>query len=125
MYDVAKLGEQFDLVLFMGVLYHLRYPLLALDLIHEHVARYLLAFQSMHRGSDELEPVANDYPFEEEEIFNRSSFPRLYFIEQKYSGTTNWWIPNRSCSEALLRSSGYDHQSSGTGSLYLPQRAEG
>jgi tRNA (mo5U34)-methyltransferase len=25
-YDVAKLGEKFDLVLFMGVLYHLRYP---------------------------------------------------------------------------------------------------
>src|SRR3954464_9646849 len=30
-YDVAKLGEQFDVVLFMGVLYHLRHPLLALD----------------------------------------------------------------------------------------------
>ena len=33
-YDVARLGERFDLVLFMGVLYHLRHPLLALDLIH-------------------------------------------------------------------------------------------
>ena len=37
-YDVGALGERFDLVLFMGVLYHLRHPLLALDLIHEHVA---------------------------------------------------------------------------------------
>ena len=36
-YDVAKLGERFDLVLFMGVLYHLRHPLLALDLLYEHV----------------------------------------------------------------------------------------
>ena len=33
--------ETFDLVIFMGVLYHLRHPLLALDLIHEHVARGL------------------------------------------------------------------------------------
>src|SRR4051794_10108242 len=33
-YDVAMLGEKFDIVLFMGVLYHLRHPLLALDLIH-------------------------------------------------------------------------------------------
>ena len=37
-YDVGTLGERFDLVLFLGVLYHLRHPLLALDLIHEHVA---------------------------------------------------------------------------------------
>src|SRR5215208_1707917 len=32
-YDVAALGERFDVVLFLGVLYHLRHPLLALDLI--------------------------------------------------------------------------------------------
>ena len=36
-YDVASLGERFDVVLFMGVLYHLRHPLLALDILCEHV----------------------------------------------------------------------------------------
>ena len=46
----ARSGERFDVVLFMGVLYHLRHPLLALDLIHEHVASDLLVFQSMQRG---------------------------------------------------------------------------
>jgi 2-polyprenyl-3-methyl-5-hydroxy-6-metoxy-1,4-benzoquinol methylase len=51
-YDVATLGERFDLVIFMGVFYHLRHPLLALDLIHEHVARDLLLFQTMQRGSE-------------------------------------------------------------------------
>lgn len=30
-YDVARLGERFDVVLFLGVFYHLRHPLLALD----------------------------------------------------------------------------------------------
>jgi len=45
-YDVGALGERFDVVLFMGVLYHLRHPLLALDLIREHVAGDLLVFQS-------------------------------------------------------------------------------
>ena len=60
---MGALGERFDLVLFMGVLYHLRHPLLALDLIHEHVAGDLLVFQSMQRGSDEVEPVDADYPF--------------------------------------------------------------
>src|ERR1041385_1873265 len=52
-YRVAELEEQFDLVLFMGVLYHLRHPLLALDLLHEHVAADLLVAQSLLRGSKE------------------------------------------------------------------------
>ena len=60
-WDVAALGERFDLVIFMGVLYHLRHPLLALDLIHEHVAKDLLLFQSMQRGSRELIIVQEDY----------------------------------------------------------------
>ena len=41
-YDLAELGEKFDVVLFLGVFYHLRHPLLALDIIHEHVAKDLL-----------------------------------------------------------------------------------
>jgi tRNA (mo5U34)-methyltransferase len=107
-YDVARLGETFDLVLFMGVLYHLRHPLLALDLIHEHVARDLLVFQSMQRGSNQVMPVAPDYPFSETDIFNQPGFPRLHFLEQAYaSDPTNWWVPNRACSEALLRSAGF------------------
>src|SRR5689334_20456106 len=32
-YDLARRSERFDLVLFMGVFYHLRYPLLGLDII--------------------------------------------------------------------------------------------
>src|SRR4051812_32087072 len=54
-YDVALLGEKFDLVIFMGVLYHLRHPLLALDLIREHVAKDLMMFQSLQRGSSEVD----------------------------------------------------------------------
>src|SRR3954454_17634154 len=59
-YDVGALGKRFDVVLFMGVLYHLRHPLLALDLLYEHVAKDLLVFQSMQRGAREVEPVAEN-----------------------------------------------------------------
>jgi tRNA (mo5U34)-methyltransferase len=108
-YDVGVLGERFDIVLFLGVFYHLRHPLLALDLIHEHVARDLLVFQSMQRGSSEIEALEEDYPFGEVELFDRPSFPRMHFVERRYSGDqTNWWVPNRACSEALLRSAGFE-----------------
>ena len=107
-YDVAQLGERFDVVIFMGVLYHLRHPLLALDLIREHVAGDLLVFQSMQRGSGEAGPVANDHDFWVTDIFERPDFPQMYFIENRYAGDpTNWWIPNRACAEAMLRSAGF------------------
>jgi tRNA (mo5U34)-methyltransferase len=107
-YDVAELGEKFDVIIFMGVLYHLRHPLLALDLIREHVAKDLMVFQSMQRGSAELFETEPDYPFNEAEIFDDHDFPCAYFIEKKYSqDPTNWWIPNRSCAEAMLRSAGF------------------
>jgi tRNA (mo5U34)-methyltransferase len=108
-YELAALNEKFDFVIFMGVLYHLRHPLLALDLIHEHVAKDLLLFQSMQRGSADIEPLEADYPFSEKEVFDRSGFPKMHFIEKRYTGDqTNWWVPNRACVEAMLRSSGFE-----------------
>lgn len=107
-YDVAKLGEQFDIVLFLGVLYHLRHPLLALDLIREHAVRDLLVCQSMQRGCSREEQLAEDYPFSETAVFERAGFPRLVFIEHCYAGDdTNWWVPNRACIKAMLRSAGF------------------
>jgi tRNA (mo5U34)-methyltransferase len=107
-YDVGALGERFDLVLFMGVLYHLRHPLLALDLIYEHVADDMLVFQSMQRGSRRVEPLLEDYEFWEMGTFYLPSFPRMHFIEGRYANDqTNWWIPNRACAEAMLRSAGF------------------
>lgn len=108
-YDLAQLGQRFDLVLFMGVFYHLRHPLLALDLIHEHVADDLLVFQSMQRGAEKPAAVASDYPFSETEIFDQAGYPKLHFIEHRYAGDpTNWWAPNAPASAALLRSSGFE-----------------
>jgi|SRR5579883_153693 len=107
-YDVAQLGERFDLVLFMGVLYHLRHPLLALDRLRQHVCRDLLLFQSMLRGVHEAEALADDYPFHEESVFDRPGFPRMCFVERRYAGDpTNWWVPNGACAEAMLRSAGF------------------
>ena len=107
-YDVGALGERFDIVLFIGVLYHLRHPLLALDLIHEHVAADLLVFQSMLRGTDNVLPLEQDYDFLERDIFDGPGFPKLHFIEHSYAhDNTNWWTPNRACAEAMLRSAGF------------------
>jgi len=124
-YDIQALGESFDVVLFMGVLYHLRYPMLALDLIHRHAAKDLLIFQSMLRGSHEAQPVADDYPFGETAIFERSDFPRLYFIEKSYAGDpTNWWIPNRAGCESMLRCAGFEIEAHPEEEVFICRKVE-
>jgi tRNA (mo5U34)-methyltransferase len=108
-YELPSLKERFDLVLFMGVLYHLRHPLLALDLLHEHVVGDMLVFQSMLRGSPDAKRFAENYDFQETAQFDDPLFPVMYFVEHRYAGDpTNWWIPNRACAEAMLRSAGFE-----------------
>lgn len=123
-YDVGQLGQQFDIVIFMGVLYHLRHPLLALDILHGMV-KETLVFQSMQRGSKDLMQLADDYAFWETSIFENDAFPKMYFIEKRYSNDpTNWWIPNRACVEAMLRSSGFEIAEHPEDEVYICRRGE-
>jgi tRNA (mo5U34)-methyltransferase len=124
-FDVALLGERFDLVIFMGVFYHLRHPLLALDLIHEHVAGDMLLFQTMQRGSEEVDPLRPDYDFFEQDHFERPGYPKMHFIEQSYSNDpTNWWAPNRAASAAMLRSAGFAIEANPEPEVFLCRRVE-
>ncbi|MBB4004705.1 tRNA (mo5U34)-methyltransferase [Aurantimonas endophytica] len=119
-YEVGQLGQKFDFVIFMGVLYHLRHPLLALDLIYEHVAESDLLFQSMLRGKRHVSPVEADYGFEDTAPFDDDGFPRLTFIEHNYAADpTNWWVPNRAGMEAMLRSAGFRIEAATEDEVYL------
>ena len=105
-YDVARWNERFDLILFMGVFYHLRYPLLALDLVAE-ATRRLLVFQTLTMpGLEAIEPP-EDQDFNDRTPLAANGWPKMAFIEKKLAGDpTNWWAPNHAAVEAMLRSSG-------------------
>jgi tRNA (mo5U34)-methyltransferase len=123
-YAVAQLKRRFDLVLFMGVLYHLRHPLLALDLLHEHAVGDLLLFQSLLRGHDEIAPLEADYPFTDDAPFRAAGAPLLHFVEHRYAGDpTNWWVPNRAAAEAMLRSAGFAVTAQAGDDVYLCTRS--
>jgi tRNA (mo5U34)-methyltransferase len=129
-YDVAAIGETFDLVIFMGVFYHLRHPLLALDLIREHVAGDMLLFQTMQQGSDEVLDVPADHPFfvpgtfEPPPFFDDPAYPRMHFIEREFAHDwTNWWAPNAACSQAMLRAAGFTVETTPERDVYLCRAA--
>ncbi len=106
-YDIVRIPQNYDLVLFMGLFYHLRYPLLATDIVAEKVTR-LMVFQTLTMPGDEvLEPVENVGIYERN-VMREPGWPKMAFIEKRLAGDpTNWWAPNHSAVEAILRSSGF------------------
>jgi tRNA (mo5U34)-methyltransferase len=91
--DVMDLSPErvgtFDVVLFVGVLYHLRHPLLALERVAS-VSADLLVFDSHTAMAEERRPVMLFYPGTE-----------------LNDDPTNWWGPNPPVVEAMLRDVGF------------------
>jgi len=87
--ELADLGT-FDVVLFLGVLYHLRHPLLALE--------------RLAKVTDGLAVI------ETEAVVFRGSGTRALceFVEDDYKGDpTNWWVPNERAVVGLCRAAGF------------------
>lgn len=91
-YEIGKdrLGS-FDIVLFMGVLYHLRHPLLALENVCELTRDFAIIeshiIDKMREGD---EPAMEFYEFDE--------------LGGQYD---NWWAPNFECMVQMARSAGF------------------
>jgi tRNA (mo5U34)-methyltransferase len=79
----------FDVVLFLGVLYHLRHPLLALERIAS-VTRDLLILETVVDLVGLGRPAAAFYPGRE-----------------LNADPTNWWGPNEEAVHGLLRAAGF------------------
>ncbi len=87
-YDVARLGvRDFDVVLFLGVFYHLKSPLLALARLR----------QIMREGATIV--------VEGQVIHDEVSYARFFYGQAFYGDRSNWWIPSIACLTEWLESS--------------------
>lgn len=79
-----------------------------LDRLAEMTKRRMY-FQSRVIGSNgkNCEEGSDYQPGTEDALIDEPTFPRLMFLENLYNGDpTNWWLPNGTALESLLRSSG-------------------
>ncbi|MGF1634719.1 MAG: methyltransferase domain-containing protein [Phycisphaerae bacterium] len=111
-YDLARDEKSYDIVLFLGVFYHLRYPLLALDILARKTRRQMV-FQTLTMPCGEagrahsVTRTPEDFGFIDRDRMTHPGWPKMAFIERKFSGdVTNWWAANPAACEAMLRSSG-------------------
>jgi tRNA (mo5U34)-methyltransferase len=105
-YDLARIADEFDLILFLGVLYHLRHPLLALDAVAERL-RGVLIVQTLTMPGEQPQPTPDDISIDERHRLTEPGWPRAAFIEHRLAGDgTNWWALDDACVQAMLRSAG-------------------
>lgn len=106
-YGLANRAERYDIVLFLGVFYHLRYPLLGFD-IAASKSDGLLLFQSLATGGPVEEIDTTDPGYLERDRLREDAWPKLAFIEHELAGDpSNWWVPNPPAMRAMVRSAGF------------------
>ena len=121
-YDIAHLEEEFDLIWFMGVFYHLRYPMLALDILAQKTKK-MMVFQTLSLPGKEEMQIPDDVEFHKREIMKSSAWPSMAFIENKLAGDpTNWWAPNHQGIISMLTSCGFKVNSMPEDETYVVEK---
>lgn len=106
-YQLAHETQQYDVIWFMGVMYHLRYPMLALDIVRK-CCKGQMIFQTMTAPGDEVLATQQNYELHQRDIMNQPGWPMMAFIEHRIADDpTNWWAPNHAGVEAMLRAAGF------------------
>ncbi|HEX3019487.1 MAG TPA: TIGR04290 family methyltransferase [Chitinispirillaceae bacterium] len=122
-YDLAHGSLKFDMVWFMGVFYHLRYPFLALDII-SRITSKILVFQTMTLPSTESFKENRNVSLFNREVMNQQGWPRMAFVEHSIADDpTNWWVPNHSAIVAMLRSTGFKLIDRPADEIYICERS--
>lgn len=106
LYDLLRMDQTFDLVIFMGLFYHLRYPVLGLDIVAQKVGR-LMVFQTLTMPGEDVRRDTSGLGIEQRDGLLDPGWPKMAFFEHEFAADrTNWWAPNHACVEAMLRTSG-------------------
>jgi tRNA (mo5U34)-methyltransferase len=123
-YELAAATATFDVVLFLGVLYHLRHPLLALDIVAERVGGTLVLQTLTMPGGEGAAAAPEDIGIDERARLTANGWPRAAFIERRLAGDpTNWWAPDDACVRAMARSAGLRVIASPGHEFYVCDRA--
>ncbi len=131
-YDLSRVGrvagaaspndpepDQFGLIWFMGVLYHLRHPLLALDILAERCEPGgLMIFQTLtlpeadrHAGAPRGPGVTDpkNVRINERAALRSPGWPTLALLEHEFEDDpTNWFLADAPACRAMLRTAGFE-----------------
>ena len=112
-YDLTTVlkGEKFDVICFLGVYYHLKYPLLAFEQIRQVMTLrglVLLEGACLLNYAETLNGQAAPQPMlDAVRTLAKSDVPLSLCYAGRFTGASNWFIPNLACIRAWLQAAGF------------------
>jgi len=103
-YDVASLGMQFDHIFCFGLLYHLRHPLLALDVLRS-VCKGTIHIETAILDNCKSAYVDFGYDGDEQSL-------EFYPHSEYGSNPSNWWVGTLKCWHAMVEAAGFKNVTS-------------
>lgn len=125
-YDVERFNvRHYDYVLHLGVLYHLRYPMLALDqlgdLDFDTMFMQTITYDRETPGKEYADYLADQH----DPAFAQDDFPTLKFVEHKIrSDATSWFNFNNSAVESMMRAAGMTDVERIAGEFWMCKKGE-
>jgi tRNA (mo5U34)-methyltransferase len=109
-HQLADIREEFDLVVFLGVLYHLKNPLQVLEEVGR-ICRDAILVESEVIADDPRNCVYLRHGPPDDLRVTACQKGLMKFIERDelHGDGTNWWVPDTECVLGMLRTAGFKY----------------
>jgi tRNA (mo5U34)-methyltransferase len=109
-HNVGKIDEQFDLVMFAGILYHLKNPLQVLEYIGDRCRDAVIVESEVIPDDRRNLLMARMGPLGNIKLTaTTKGFMKFYEGDELNGDNSNWWAPDTECLLGMLRVAGFKH----------------
>ncbi len=120
-HEIGKIDEQFDLVMFTGILYHLKHPLQVLEDISRCCRDAVVVETEVIPEDPRNVLMARMGPLGKIELTaTTKGFMKFYERDELNGDVSNWWVPDTECLLGMLRVAGFRYFSRPV--YYAPSR---
>ena len=109
-HNVGKIDEQFDLVMFAGILYHLKNPLQVLEYIGDRCRDAVVVESEVIPDDRRNLLMARMGPLGNIKLTaTTKGFMKFYERDELNGDNSNWWAPDTECLLGMLRVAGFKY----------------
>jgi tRNA (mo5U34)-methyltransferase len=107
-HDIGKIDEEFDLVMFTGILYHLKNPLQVLEEVGHHCRDAIIVETEIIPENPRNVVIARVGPLGKAKLaVTTKGFMKFHENDELNGDSSNWWVPDTECLLGMLRVAGF------------------
>jgi tRNA (mo5U34)-methyltransferase len=109
-HEISRMDEQFDLVMFTGILYHLKHPLYVLEDVSRRCRDAVIVETEVIPEHPRNVLMARMGPLDHIKLTaTTKGFMKFYERDELNGDVSNWWVPDTECLLGMLRVAGFNY----------------